>query len=270
MTAVNSSTGQAGKSQNSYKRMGREGMEFMVDILFSGFSGKLEQCSLGWGTCALIRDGIHNILLDTGNFGLRFYMDQILAERRLTRSDIDMVLLTHSHFDHSGNIGFYPEAVFVLTGDELEYGRECADRDLYIPGTEWELLKNRKKHLVTKDEEEICPGITTLLTPGHTPGSLSFILHQGGGEQWVLSGDAAKNRLELETLETPMSLNREQSVGSIRKILKAGSRILPGHDGWVTNRDGNIVPEGGAGKCIQTAAGITANGGCLEVAIEMD
>lgn len=244
-------------------------MKFTVDILFSGFSGKLDNCSLGWGTCALIRDGRHNVLLDTGNFGLRFYMDRILAERGIARSDIDMVLITHSHFDHVGNIGFFPDAVFVLTEAEWEYARECRDRDLYIPGSEWDLLSNSKKYFAKEDGEEILPGITALMTPGHTPGSLSFILHQES-ERWVLSGDAAKNRVELTTGETPMSLDTAQSAASIKKILRSGSRILPGHDGWLLNKNGTITAEACLKKHIQTAAGLTANGGQREVEVYMD
>lgn len=245
-------------------------MKFTVDVLFSGFSGKLENCSLGWGTCALVRDGSHNILLDTGNFGLRFYLDRILAERGLVRSDIDTVLLTHSHFDHAGNIGFFKDSIFVFSEAEWEYGMTCSETDLYIPGNEWELLKGRKTRLVKGDNEEILPGITTLMTPGHTPGSLSFVLHQENGERWVFAGDAAKNRVELETGETQMSLDREKSVNSIKKILATGTRILPGHDGWILNRDGHISVEEGGKQRIYTASGILANGGLKEVELRMD
>lgn len=45
-------------------------MSIQVDVLFGGFSGKLEVGYLGWGTWALLRDGTHTMVLDTGFVGL--------------------------------------------------------------------------------------------------------------------------------------------------------------------------------------------------------
>ena len=78
-------------------------MRFEVTILFPGFSGKLPYCAHGWGTWALIRDGKHNILLDTGGVGLRLNFHRILEEQGVRAEDIDYVLLTHMHFDHVWN-----------------------------------------------------------------------------------------------------------------------------------------------------------------------
>lgn len=243
---------------------------YQVDILFPGFSGRLENCSLGWGTCALIRGNGHNILLDTGNFGLRYYMDANLAALGVSRGEIDTVLLTHSHFDHCGNISFFPDARFVLTEEEWEYGSHMQDQDLYIPGREWDALREMKKRFIRCDGEEILPGITGLLTPGHTPGSVSYVIHQNEQERWVLAGDAAKSRVELLTKEPSMSLDRDVSIHSIRKILCVGQRFLPGHDGWVKREGTELKAEGNACKTIVAAPGITVNGGQKQTSVYMD
>ncbi len=245
-------------------------MSFKVDVLFSGFSGKLPFCYHGWGTWALVREGKYNILLDTGCVGLRLNYDKLLAEHGLTRSDIDIVLLTHLHFDHACNVDLLPNALFVLSEKEWEHANNLRRRDLFIQESAIIPLRNAKKRLITEDGEKIVPGLTTLLTPGHTPGSLSYVLHQDNGEKWVLAGDAAKNRGELRTEEVQMSLDPPSTAASLRKIKTAGNRVLPGHDGWITVRDGEIIPEGGNDVTLQFAQGITVNGGQTSVTIHMD
>lgn len=245
-------------------------MRFKVDILFGGFSGKMELCALGWGTWALIRDGKHNILLDTGGVGLRLNYGKILAQWGLTCQDIDLVLLTHLHFDHACNVDLLPNAEFVLAKAEWDHANNLEQRDLFIQESAIIPLRSAKKRFVMADDCEIIPGITTLLTPGHTPGSLSFVLHQDNGEKWVLAGDAAKNRGELETEDVQMSLDPAATSVSLKRIKATADKVLPGHDGWVTIEAGKIKPEGGNDVTIHFAQGITVDGGRTSITMHMD
>lgn len=245
-------------------------MKFNVDILFSGFSGKLPESYLGWATWALVQDGTHNILLDTGYVGLRLNFHDILAKRNLSVEEIDYVLLTHLHFDHACNVNLLPNAKFVLSKKEWEYANKKTDKDLFIEEGIIPFLEKSEKIFVEKDNEEILPGITSLLTPGHTPGCCSYVLHQENGEKWVLAGDAAKNRGELKTEKVQMSVNQKETLDSIRKIKKTGNRILPGHDGWVTMKEGEVIAEGGNDVNLMFSQGITVNGGKDVITIQMD
>lgn len=246
-------------------------MVFKVEILFSGFSGKLPDCYLGWGTWALIQDGRHNILLDTGCAGLRNDFHRLLKEKGVSCEEIDYVLLTHLHFDHACNVDLLPNAVFVLSKAEWEYAQDREHSDLLIEKAAVAVLKQAKKMLVEADGEEILPGITAMLTPGHTPGSCSYVLHQENGERWVLAGDAAKNRGELKTESVQLSVNREQTQRSLKRIKETGDRILPGHDLWVRiEKEGEIKAEGGNDIRLLFAQGVTVNGGQTEVNVHMD
>lgn len=245
-------------------------MQFSVDILFSGFSGKLADCALGWGTWALIRNGKNNILLDTGGVGLRQNFDAILAKHQLTRAEIDYVLLTHLHFDHACNVDLLPNATFVLSAREWEFANSLVSRDYFIQESALTFLRSAKLHLIHNDGEEVIPGITALLTPGHTPGCISYLLHQPNGQLWVLAGDAAKNRGELRTHEVQMSLDPVNSVKSLKRLTTMADRVLPGHDGWVTIQKGKVCPEGGNDKELLFAQGVTVNGGQTKVRLHMD
>ncbi|MCI8853783.1 MAG: MBL fold metallo-hydrolase [Lachnospiraceae bacterium] len=245
-------------------------MRFEVTILFPGFSGKLPYCAHGWGTWALIRDGKHNILLDTGGVGLRLNFHRILEEQGVRAEDIDYVLLTHMHFDHVCNMDLLPNAVFVLSQKEWEHANDMENRDLFIQESAILPMRNAKKIFVKEDGQQILPGITALMTPGHTPGSVSYVLHQDHGEAWVLAGDAAKNRGELCTRDVQMSLNPADSAASLEKIVRTADRILPGHDGWIRVEDERLLPEGGNDVELVFAQGITVNGGQTRITIHMD
>ena len=235
-------------------------MRFEVTILFAGFSGKLPDCAHGWGTWALIRDGKHNILLDTGGVGLRLNFHRILKEQGVRAEEIDYVLLTHMHFDHVCNIDLLPNATYVLSKREWEHANDMENRDLFIQESAILPMRNAKKIFVKEDGQQVLPGITALMTPGHTPGSVSYVLHQDNGETWVLAGDAAKNRGELSTRDVQMSLNPQDSAASLEKIVRTADRILPGHDGWIRVKDGKLLPEGGNDVELVFAQGITVNG----------
>ena len=244
-------------------------MSVQIDVLFSGFSGKLEVGYLGWGTWALLRDGTHTMVLDTGFVGLRQNYNEILGKYGVSPQDVDHVLLTHLHFDHACNVDRYPNAQFVVSRQEWEYANS-AGRDLFIEDAAVRVLRDSGRLRLVEDGEEVVPGITAMLTPGHTPGSCSYIVRQDGGETWVLAGDAAKNRGELLTEEVQMSMDAPATQSSLRRIKAAGTRVLPGHDGWVTLKEGEVLAEGGNDKRLVFGQGITINGGNREMLLHMD
>ena len=108
------------------------------------------------------------------------------------------------------------------------------------------------------------------MTPGHTPGSISFVLHQDNGEKWILAGDAVKNRGELITGEVQMSLDIEATNNSLKKIRNLGDRVLPGHDGWLKIVSGEVFPEGNNDVTLLFGQGITVNNGKTSITIHMD
>jgi glyoxylase-like metal-dependent hydrolase (beta-lactamase superfamily II) len=83
--------------------------------------------------------------------------------------------------------------------------------------------------LIRKDEE-ILPGIQTLLSPGHTPGCMSLVLRDQNMPTTVLAGDAVKNMTELATGQVGMSLDNAASARSIRRIREIAQIVIPGHD----------------------------------------
>lgn len=243
---------------------------YTVDVLFPGFPGKNTKCALGWGTVALIRDGTHNILLDTGGPQIRHLLGGMLQQYGLTFRDIDMVLITHLHFDHACNVNLFPHAQIVLSLREWEHANDLIHWDINIEESALPFIRNADVLFILEDHQEILPGLTALLTPGHTPGSTCYVISQGD-ERWVLAGDAAKNRGELNNMVVQSTLMAQDSIESFQKIKANATRILPGHGGWLTvHDDGSVSPEEIVEAKFVFAEGITVNGGLTEVTIRVD
>jgi glyoxylase-like metal-dependent hydrolase (beta-lactamase superfamily II) len=246
-------------------------MRYQVTTLFGGFGGRLSNnFYLGLGSIALIQGHGHNILVDTGSAAFReAFVKGFLTPYGLSFEDIDTVLLTHLHFDHAGCVDFYPQATFVLGKEEWTFQNNVECKDPNLAEACLAPLRVFNKKLVSFDGEEILPGIAALMTPGHTPGCVSYVLTQGE-DRWVFAGDALKNRGELKSGEVMLTANSAQSAESIKKIAAIATRILPGHDGWITLKDGAIIAEGDNDLVINFTQGVTVNGGKTSVTIHMD
>ncbi len=90
--------------------------------------------------------------------------------------------------------------------------------------------------------DEVLPGMTAHLAPGHTPGCLVFLL-RGEGHDVIFTGDAAKNRAELISRTTDMTYDPAVSAGSIEAIWRLWRRrpstvVIPGHDLPMVQHDG--------------------------------
>lgn len=238
-------------------------MAYKVTVLFKGFPAML-----GLGSWALIQDESHNILVDTGNGYIRPQIKKLLSDVGLTCRQIDTVILTHLHWDHTFNVDFFPHAKYIVSAIEWEYANRVEPVDTVVDRAALIMLRTCDIHLVREDGEELFPGITAMLTPGHTPGCMSVVLDQDG-EKWILTGDAVKTRGELLTGTAGMTYDPEITKSTIDKIRKTADRVLPGHDSWIKIDGDKIIPEDNE-LVLTFTEGMTANGGHKQVKIRLD
>jgi glyoxylase-like metal-dependent hydrolase (beta-lactamase superfamily II) len=153
---------------------------------------------LNFGCYAIVADG-RTVLVDTG-WGPRFQgrLPDELAGVGIRPEEIDAVVFTHLHGDHIGwNV--------VQDGDELR--PRFANARYLVPEADW-------RHYSAQDERQglfheqvvpletlgvmdlvggehsLSPSITTVATPGHTPGHMSVAVISGGEPGFIL-GDVA-------------------------------------------------------------------------------
>ena len=202
-----------------------------VILILPGFPAKTNRGLLGFCTIALIK-GKKLYLWDTGQGMDRSNLIERLKELKIKPENIDFIILSHLHFDHIINVDLFPNAQIIISKKEIEYSKNPASDDLYThPKIINALLNNRSIRLIEHDTD-IEEDIKLILTPGHTPGSLSAVINSEN-ETIVLAGDAAKYRKELLTRKKfdGMIWGKPEDVKkSIERILELADIIFPGHD----------------------------------------
>jgi N-acyl homoserine lactone hydrolase len=224
-----------------------------------------------------LEGGAKKILIDTGVVdGEEFHgfpligggpqgMVNALAQIGLKPEDIDIVIITHMHFDHAANIALFPKAQFILQKKEWEYAKAPLplQKGVYLT----ELLTELEGYdlILADDGYEVADGVKVICVPGHTKGQQATVVNTSDGT-YVLAGDLMYTAANLypETTEIidaagnkvpctpqighafyPPGIHTDLSewYDSVWRILSiAGSRkhILPGHDPSLVGR---IFPE---------------------------
>jgi glyoxylase-like metal-dependent hydrolase (beta-lactamase superfamily II) len=150
----------------------------------------------------LIRTGDETVLVETGMGNklsermIKFYgqpaklLDQ-LAAGGVAPNDIDIVVNTHLHFDHCGwntvrdqngkIVPTFPRAKYYCPEGEWQYARHPSERDAisYLPDNYDPLVASGQMTLL-KGGEDIVPGISVKIFPGHTAHMMAVMVQSGG------------------------------------------------------------------------------------------
>mgnify|MGYP006094963167 FL=1 len=162
--------------------------------------------------CYVIRSEGRTILVDTGlgtmatnpgsvtlfAGGVDGRLLSDLEEAGVNKDDIDTVFLTHLHPDHVGwnvnndgpsPVPTFPNAKYVFHQDDWEAFRPPRDSEVFGLTFWEETLAPLETAGVTEPltgEQVITSEITAILTPGHTPGSMSLAIDSGGQKALVM------------------------------------------------------------------------------------
>jgi glyoxylase-like metal-dependent hydrolase (beta-lactamase superfamily II) len=108
--------------------------------------------------------GPQTILVDPGMHLQNEPVVRALEARELSVDDLDLIALTHAHFDHAAACADVPGTVAL---HELEL--DDAGRPM-VAG----ILPRERLRLLRGDEGELAPGVTWVRTPGHTAGGVCY------------------------------------------------------------------------------------------------
>ena len=198
--------------------------------------------------CYLVDTGARRILVDTGAGELFGATSGVLVANLRAAGyrpeDIDDILLTHIHGDHSGGLSVGGKAVFPnaivhvdqrdpahwLSADE-EARAPAARRATFAQSHQTVDPYVRAGRLRTFDgPTELFPGVRSLPEYGHTPG-LSGYLVESQGQRLLLWGDivhAAEAQFRDPSLTIEYDVDPVQAVASRRRILQDAAR-----EGWL-------------------------------------
>jgi glyoxylase-like metal-dependent hydrolase (beta-lactamase superfamily II) len=194
-------------------------------------------------TCWLVRHGSEWLLWDTGvpEAALNdprgwstlpklivYHLDKTLtdqlAEIGLKRGDITRVAISHTHGDHIGNVGLFPNATILMQQAEYSWIHSpdgSNDNVNQLMALARKLLGTPKNlQLVDGDTDVFGDGSVTLVsTPGHTPGSQSLLVHLKNSGFIILSGDVVHLEENFEKNIVPsLNTNKAESIASMEKI----------------------------------------------------
>ncbi|KRA55738.1 MBL fold metallo-hydrolase [Devosia sp. Root635] len=115
-------------------------------------------------------------------------------------ADIDTVMLTHMHPDHSNGLtaddgtANFPNAELVVSEVDVKHWHDDGAMSIAVPrhqdrffmGARFQIVPymNRRRDSVG----EVFPGVTAVPLPGHTPGHTGYLI-QSGNEQLFVWGD---------------------------------------------------------------------------------
>jgi glyoxylase-like metal-dependent hydrolase (beta-lactamase superfamily II) len=223
------------------------------EMLREPVPGVLLDCDGGW---VLLDTGFNTALIRDPVLRQRFHghpviqpvlpgpgepLEEALAGAGIDLAGIRAVAVSHLHNDHAGGLKHFAGRVPVhVQRAELSYGMSGPPGpedngifrvDFDDPRIDWRIADG---------DAEIAPGVTAVLTAGHTPGHQSFVVsldESAGGGGFVFAFDAADLTENIErevAVGGRIGASPEVSVEQIRKLKRIaaerGYRVVPGHD----------------------------------------
>ena len=215
--------------------------------------------------CTLLRDRGRTVLFDAGS-GTEFMpsaglLPEALAAIGVAPEEVTDLVLTHAHPDHLWGVlddfgdPAFPEARVIIGGAERTYWSDPATvgtigeaRQAMAVGAARRLSEIEGATQEIADGDEAAPGVTARLTPGHTPGHMSFEVEMDGA-RLLVAGDAIGNHhLAFRRPWLPSGADHDMETAADTRIAllsdlaERGAPLigfhLPGGLGRVERRDG--------------------------------
>jgi glyoxylase-like metal-dependent hydrolase (beta-lactamase superfamily II) len=144
--------------------------------------------------------------------------------------DVDLVILTHLHWDHCHNNHLFLNAEFLVQRTELRYA--IAPLPLHAHAYDLAPIVNTKYKVINGDKQ-LANGISVVCTPGHTPGFQS-VLVEGPHRRVLIASDTIplfENWCEKPPRPSGVFDDLEQYYSTFEKIHSLNTDlVLPGHD----------------------------------------
>ncbi|MEL6569024.1 MAG: N-acyl homoserine lactonase family protein [Pseudomonadota bacterium] len=202
-------------------------------------------------TCWLVRHPEGDLLWDTGVPGMlagqpAFEQDiytvslattvtQQLRERGISTAEIEFVSISHSHFDHVGQVDQVSGATWLV--HENEYAHMFPDNDENgESATQFGAFATMTFETFTGEKDVFGDGSVVIFpTPGHTPGHSSLEVHLDETGPVLLTGDLyhrTESRLlsSVPRFNTDETLTMESMAAFEARAEQLGARVIIQHE----------------------------------------
>jgi len=202
------------------------------------------------GSIILVDTGIRDVaeiqplvVAGVGERG-RFRMDMstqnipyLLAQEHIDPEEVDYVLLTHFHYDHSSNIKLFPNAKIVVSRRGwhllLDPPHPALFPDVLFPRDIIAYLASEAHHrliLADDDAPDILPGIGAFYVGGHTLCSQAFTVETARGLA-IFPSDTIFYYANLEQNHpVGLAVDISQCYTAMERIRRLDGILVPPHD----------------------------------------
>jgi glyoxylase-like metal-dependent hydrolase (beta-lactamase superfamily II) len=173
-------------------------------------------------------------------------VEEGLAAVGVNPSDIRDVIITHLHYDHSGNDELFPNATYHLQDDEMRYatGRCMCHAEIRKAFEADDIARMVHRVFTGRVEfhdgtDQIAPGIRVHKIGGHTMGLQCVEVETARGTV-VLASDATHFYAHIEQNRAfPILYNLGdllEGYKTLKRLASSDRHIIPGHDPLVLER----------------------------------
>jgi N-acyl homoserine lactone hydrolase len=176
------------------------------------------------------------------------YMEQTESQRPVRAlanigvdpQDIELVFLTHLHWDHCGNNSLFSRARFIVQEEEIRYAMSplpvhAVAYETPAIGTRPLWLETYSQFNIVRGDQKIVPGISAIHLPGHCPGFQGIRVDTAEGP-YIIAGDSVPHYENWqgsgheEQIPPGVHSDLSECYQSFQKLKESGAKILPGHD----------------------------------------
>jgi glyoxylase-like metal-dependent hydrolase (beta-lactamase superfamily II) len=178
-----------------------------------------------------------------------------MAKLGVSADSVSRVLLTHLHYDHTGNLEQLPNAELLVPAVELDFWLgPLGGRGQFAHSVEEAELDVIRKAVddgrVTRlvGGEEIAPDVHAVHLGGHSPGQMALAIF-GTRPAVILASDAVHFYEEIEQ-DRPFGVVADlaemyEGYDTLRELAGDAGQIVPGHDPEVMERFPRVEGEAG-------------------------
>ena len=158
-----------------------------------------------------------------------------LQKHGVAINNIDLIILTHLHWDHCLGIEDIPDAKVIVQRTELQYAiapiqLEMGSFDLTDHSQPPLFLRCHHRFHVVDGYYRLEDGLELIPLPGHSPGSQGVLVTTRQGK-YLIAGDLVDSFHNLElSAPTGVYTSLKDFEESLAKAHNLGAKILPSHD----------------------------------------
>lgn len=165
-----------------------------------------------------------------------------LASIGVSPDDIDMIIMTHLHWDHCYNTQLFPNIPILVQKRELQYA--IAPLPCHALSYESQIINMRPAWIksieqieIIEGDTDICPGISVVTLPGHSKG-IQGVLVQTSKGRYLIAGDCCPKkenwqgpgRHQIKHIPSGIHVDLEEYYETFKKMERIADIVIPGHD----------------------------------------